>query len=856
MTWPTFPSDNDTATINGIKFIYDGTSNVWNREGFVFDTLAADSYTVANLVVTRKSQLGAASNVFIGGGSPGLFLTSDGAAGLAWTEVTLSAGISNGTSNIIVGTSGNATVAIGGTQDVAVFSSGGANIKGYANITGAVTASAVTTGLITSNVATGTAPFVVASTTRVANLNVERANLSDSTLVTRQTSGLYYPTFVSGNSTSNYAVVVNPNLSFDTSSAILNTINLNITSNANVGNLNATTNVNTSNISVTTTANFTGSDVSLGTVSNVKLAGGSSGQYLQTDGTGNLSWRTATVSIVANGSSNVNVVSGGNIIVSAAGNTGILVATGTGVNVAGYLNVTGNIVGSASLDVTNNINASILQSNVATGTSPLNVTSTTRVNNLNVARANISDYTSVTTTSSGIVYPAFANSSATSNYALQSNTAIYANLSSGNLHAINFIGNLSGNITGTASSAGTVTTNAQPSITSVGALSNLTVSNPSGSVIFTNTANVSLGAISNVHITGGTVGQYLQTDGVGNLSWESISFSVVESGTSNVGIPIVNGNINQYVNSNLTLTVTGTGANVTGYANITENITSGGNLIVAGNVSASTLTSNIATGTAPLTVTSTTRVNNLNVARANISDYTTVTTVSSSNMFFAFANASSTGNYSLNSNTAIYANLSNSTIYAANYVGNIISSNSVTSNYFVGNGTYLTALPAGNLVGTVPLSTAATTAGTVTTAAQPNITSVGTLSGLSVGGLSTLQQTTEILTPLSGATGVVVHDINNGSTFYHSGPAADFIINFTNVPTTNNRTIALTVLVVQGTTAYVPSAIYINGVSGITLNWLAATAPSGTASRTDLFGFTLTRVNNAWIAYAYTTYFG
>ena len=224
-------------------------------------------------------------------------------------------------------------------------------------------------------------------------------------------------------------------------------------------------------------------------------------------------------------------------------------------------------------------------------------------------------------------------------------------------------------------------------------------------------------------------------------------------------------------------------------------------------------------------------------------------------MNFTFASANTTANYSLNSNVSIYANLSTSTIYAANYVGNIVSGNSVTSNYIIANGTYLTALPAANLVGTVPLSTSATTAGTVTASAQPNITSTGTLTSLVVGGQITLQNTTELITVITGATGVVVHDTTASATFHHITPSSNFTINFTNVPTTNNRSIYKTVIVVQGATPYVPSALQIDGVAQ-TILWMAGTASAGTANRTDFFGFTLSRINNAWIIYGYTSYFG
>ena len=63
---------------------------------------------------------------------------------------------------------------------------------------------------------------------------------------------------------------------------------------------------------------------------------------------------------------------------------------------------------------------------------------------------------------------------------------------------------------GSATTAGTVTTAAQPNITSVGTLSGLT---STGTVNLTDASNVSLGSNSNVKLTGGTTGQYLQTDG-------------------------------------------------------------------------------------------------------------------------------------------------------------------------------------------------------------------------------------------------------------------------------------------------------------------------------------------------------
>lgn len=66
--------------------------------------------------------------------------------------------------------------------------------------------------------------------------------------------------------------------------------------------------------------------------------------------------------------------------------------------------------------------------------------------------------------------------------------------------------------------------------------------------------------------------------------------------------------------------------------------------------------------------------------------------------------------------------------------GNITNVNYVVANYFVGNGSYLSNITAGNIVGNVAYADAAGTAVFVTGAAQSNITSVGTLTSLTVTG--------------------------------------------------------------------------------------------------------------------------
>ena len=124
----------------------------------------------------------------------------------------------------------------------------------------------------------------------------------------------------------------------------------NISGTANVsGNLSAG-NISTTALTASGNINFTSSpNVFLGPVGNVEITGGSSGQYLQTDGTGNLSWQTVTggsSSNISNGTSNVDIAaSGGNVTVGVGGTAAVATFTTTGANISGTANVTGSIIG-------------------------------------------------------------------------------------------------------------------------------------------------------------------------------------------------------------------------------------------------------------------------------------------------------------------------------------------------------------------------------------------------------------------------------------------------------------------------------------------------------------------------------
>jgi hypothetical protein len=164
---------------------------------------------------------------------------------------------------------------------------------------------------------------------------------------------------------------------------------------------------------------------------------------------------------------------------------------------------------------------------------------------------------------------------------------------------------------------------------------------------------------------------------------------------------------------------------VNGNANI-------GNLNATGTITASRLVSNIANGTAPLTVTSTTKVVNLNAdlldgydTSVAVSANTVVVRDASGNVLANNVNTNrifnSTSNIVITSGGNVSTTVASTERIRATTVGAEIFGNLLASNVYANSGT----------VGASLLT------GTLTTAAQPNITSVGTLTSLAVTGNTT-----------------------------------------------------------------------------------------------------------------------
>ena len=553
--------------------------------------------------------------------------------------------IANGSSNINVPViNGNITVGVAGNSNVITFTGTGMNVAGYITVT----------GQITSTATTGTAPFVVSSTTQVANLNSATAGTVTTNAQPNITSvGTLTSLTVGPNSN----VILSGTSGFVRANSIQgtdSTAGLYMYYGAVAGAVGVRTDLT---VGAGGSGNLTANVgiVTLGDLGNVKVAGGASGYVIQTDGAGNLSWVSPTGggfgggANIGNGTANVRTFLNGNVTISSNGNANVVNVTGTGVIVTGNVDAGANYVKGNGFYLTGVDTAG----KVVNGTSNLSIT--TSGGNVTVSVAGNANILTVTGTGANITGTAnvTGNISApffigngfyltgvdTAGKVVNGTSNISINTAGGNVSTsvngnanitvvtgtgmnvagyVNATGNVNGsNITaggqfistlaqGTAplqvlsttqvanlnaAVAGVVSTNAQPNITSLGSLTGLTVSNATGVVDFTTTANVTLGYIGNLHITGGSANYVLKTDGAGNLSWTAQSGgggggsgTSITNGTSNVNIATVSGNVTVTSNGNTTMTVTDTGANITGYANITGNVALSGANVNLGNV--------------------------------------------------------------------------------------------------------------------------------------------------------------------------------------------------------------------------------------------------------------------------------
>ena len=460
------------------------------------------------------------------------------------------------------------------------------------------------------------------------------------------------------------------------------------------------------------------------------------------------------------------------------------------------------------------------------------VTSTLTVPNLSANSVTVSNIkTDNILYANGSAY-AFTSSAAGSNTQVQFNNAssfagsadLTFDTTTNTLTATNFVGNGSGlsaiagaNVTGTVANAtyaitsgtayavaganvtgqvgnalvtATVYTNAQPNITSVGTLTELTVTgnisanfyvgngslltglvatgsnfaNYAGNVTVAAQPNItSVGTLTSLAVTGNVVAGNISTSGSGgNITGANVITATTMNASANITAAFFIGNGSQltglpasYSNSNVAaylptytgnITATTFIGNLTGLAS-SATVAASANAVTGANVSGAVSFATTANAVAGANVSGT-------VANATYS--VTAGTVTTA----AQPNITSTGTLTA---LTVTGNVVAGNISTSGSGGNITGANVITANtftasanitaaFFIGNGSQLTGIAAGT----------STTAVTVTASAQSNITSVGTLTSLAtsgditVGGNLTVNGTTTTI----NATTLSVTDLN------------------------------------------------------------------------------------------------
>jgi len=339
-----------------------------------------------------------------------------------------------------------------------------------------------------------------------------------------------------------------------------------------------------------------------------------------------------------------------------------------------------------------------------------------------------------------------------------------------------------------------------------------------------------VGDADNVKMYGGVNGYVLQTDGAGNLTWLPQAGAISPSTGAPGG-----------ANSQIQINRAGVFGGIPGFTvNPISNVMAAINLEVATVLTAGTVRTN-------------------SLAYANGAPYVFSTPAAganttvqfNSNGSFASSNAFVFGTNPVNSvaNTLSVTNVYSTGDIRGNAitaVGNIncyytISGNLLNVNYITGNGLGITAITGANVVGQVPN---AIVAGTVYTAAQPNITSIGQLANLTVVGTTKIQQAKEKVTIALAPAAQVNFDILTQA-IVTSTATANFTLNIRgNVSTTcdqfmsTGESVSLTFINTNTTVGYYATDILIDGVIQSAL-WQGGKPTVGSITARDMYNINI-----------------
>lgn len=89
----------------------------------------------------------------------------------------------------------------------------------------------------------------------------------------------------------------------------------------------------------------------------------------------------------------------------------------------------------------------------------------------------------------------------------------------------------------------------------------------------------------------------------------------------------------------------------------------------------------------------------------------------------------------------------------------------------------------------------------------------------------------------STASSTISYDYNLGNTWYHNNLSSNYVANFYNVPETD-KIVDIKIIISQGATAYMPTVFKVNSITS-SVSWLDSATPSATASKTNVFEFSI-----------------
>jgi len=536
---------------------------------------------------------------------------------------------------------------------------------------------------------------------------------------------------------------------------VTNAAQPNITSVGNLTSANVTGNLDAGNINATTAV---------------------TAAYFSGDGANLTNLPSGTATKIVDGTSNVDIpTTDGNVTVGVGGTADVLIVTSTGVNVTGTLNATGIITGDAG-GISNVPYANVTGTPTLGNISPLNLDG----NVSNVLRGD-GTFAADSDTAYGdsnvvTLLNAFGSNTITTTGLVTADGGGISNVPYANVTGTPTLGNISTiDIDGSASNVlygnGVFAAAASPALTGDGyQIANLTGANVSGEVSFAATANAVAGAnvsgevsfaatanaVAGANVSGEVTNAATANAVAGaNVSGE-VSFAATAnavalanvSGAGNIASIDIDGEAGNvlygngvfaaapgggsYGDSNVVTLLNAFGSNtITTTGLITGD---GGGL---SNIAGANVTGTINTAVLAQEV--------INSAQPNIGSVGTLSELLVSNTIVSVGLTANTGDITVTAGVFAGDGGSISNVVGANVSGEVgfaAVANSVAIANVSGAGNIATVNLDGNtanyLDGTGSwgpvTATSATTAGTVTTAAQPNITSLGTLVDLTVTG--------------------------------------------------------------------------------------------------------------------------